>query len=347
MKHAMKLLLAGATVSVAACGGGGGDSTSSNNTPPPTTPTAPTTPTNPPITPTDPPVTYSFVGTAVSNGETLVARRSVGIELTYGGGATELVQPPEVKVRRAANGELEFDLNGVKHSFEITDRVFDNGYDVDVDPDPNVFGDEYSLFIRTSTIDDLLSPGGNWHEIVMTQSTIVNAGTPALRSFAVIGSPTADVDLPQLGTATYSGTAFAEFYPEAGYVNNFTSRTELRSQLDMSVNFESTKISGALSGIEEKYPTGIENAPGPWLQVDGTWQMQETDFAASGFTGNIAADGAYNGALSLSGTSTYSGAFFGPTAEEIGGTLSLTGTAAAPAIGGAFNGIGAFTGSKN
>jgi hypothetical protein len=337
MKSAGRLLVVGAVALVAACGGGGGGGSNSSSGTPPSINPPPTTPTDPLNPPTrGEPTLYPWTNA-----------QSAGIELVYAGGSTALVQPPEVRVRRLSNGGFEFDLGGVTHTFAATDCIFTNGCTVNVDPSPNTFNDEYDLFIRTGTLDELLAPGSDWHEIVVVQSTVVNNGIPALRAFGIIGSPTTGIQLPQVGTATYSGTAFAEIFPANGYVNNFTSRTELRSRLDMAVNFENSKISGALSGIEERYPTGVEANPStPWESINGTWRMTETDLSVNGFTGKIVPDANYNGALNLT-SSAYAGAFYGPNADEVGGTLSLTGTAAAPAGGGDFNGIGYFTGTKD
>ena len=62
---------------------------------------------------------------------------------------------------------------------------------------------------------------------------------------------------------------------------------------------------------------------------DGGLTMEEANITGNGFTGAITADAGFTDAVgSIDSGSSYSGTFFGPGAEEVGGGINLTGTGA-------------------
>jgi hypothetical protein len=175
----------------------------------------------------------------------------------------------------------------------------------------------------------------------VVQSNIANGGQPDLRAFAIVGAETRDTALPTLGTATFTAGARLDVYPTAGFVNNTDSRTRINSDVSMFADFGGGTISGKMTDIAIRRPGEASFTPRP-----GTWAMEEAPFAVNGFTGKLTPDADYLAAspgATVDASSSYSGAFYGPGAEEVGGVLSISGVGQ---NGLPFNGIGAFSASR-
>ncbi len=340
-------------VLAAACGGGG----SSSSAPPTASPTGPIA--------YEIPVTEQLArlfadvngdgsdiddaGQIIVDGKTLAARSVgvAGVNLDYGGnGVTSLAQSgpgnsPPFKIRRAANGELEFELNGVLHTFTASDRVVSGGRLTDYNREDNANSIFYNLYNVTGDLEELFGSGNGYHEVLVVQSNIANGGQPDLRAFAIVGAETRDAALPKLGTAKFTGGARMDIYPTTGFVNNSSSRSRINSDVSMVANFGGGTISGAMTNISLRRPGETDFTPRP-----GTWVMEKAPFAVNGFTGKLMPDADYLAAspgVSISNTSSYSGAFYGPAAEEVGGVLSISGVGQ---NGIPFNGVGAFSATR-
>jgi hypothetical protein len=282
------------------------------------------------------------LGAALQGDETLTAR-SVGVagaNLNYSTGETSLTDATEVSVTKNANGELEFTLNGVRHTFTAADRQTESdgnvyGYDVS----DTVNGVYYSLYNHNGELDDLLSAGNGWSTVVRVQSNqIVTGGEPNLNAFAVIGTETQDSALAGIASATYSGRARLNSVPAAGFDNNGNSRTGIRSNLAMTVDFDAGEISGSLDNVTIQEPGMAETS------IAGSITMNQADFTQNAFGGTLTPDSTWVAAGNPSfQNGTYSGAFFGPDAEEIGGAISATGGSGVDA----FNAYGYFIGEKD
>ena len=102
----------------------------------------------------------------------------------------------------------------------------------------------------------------------------------------------------------------------------------------MWANFEAARISGRISEISarrwsERYQqwTGLDDTDIPFVEVD----MTETEIEGNGFEGRLMVNSETAG--------TYSGKFFGPRGEEVGGVLHTE--------DGDTVGVGYFTGNEN
>jgi hypothetical protein len=113
------------------------------------------------------------VGEIIVTGQTLTARSVgvAGINLDYGGsGVTSLAQTgpgnaPQFKLRRGSNGELEFELNGVLHTFTAADREEIGGRLDTYTRNDNANSIFYNLFSFTGDLDDLFGTGNGYHEV--------------------------------------------------------------------------------------------------------------------------------------------------------------------------------------
>lgn len=281
------------------------------------------------------------LGDALTSGATVVARSvgTAGMNLNYDTGETSLVDA-EVEVSQNANGELTVTVNGSTYAFDASHRRVETsgetyGYETD-GSDDNVW---VSAFNYTGEIDDLLNPGNGYLEVLGIQTNQVNGGEPSVRAFAVVGTETEDAALAALPTATYRGRSQLQVVPTTGFVNNGTSQTRLRSDLTMTADFGAGTVSGVLDNFTVQDAGSSDRNP-----VDGTIAMDETNFDVNGFRGSLSADVTFAGSLGISSAEgEYSGAFYGPEAEEVGGTTWLTAT---DTDGATFNGIGYFAGDQ-
>jgi len=264
------------------------------------------------------------LGTAMAT-ETFNARSVsvVGANLDYDTGDTSLASGTTMAVRRNANGELEYTLNGVLHEFTAADRVDcgggpDCGYQIEDDVNEIYYG----LYNGSGDLDEIQTPGSGWSAVVVFNSNQINAGgQPNLNGYAVIGTETQDAALAGLASATYSGRAVMNVVPTAGFENISTSRTRVRSDLTMAADFGAGEISGTMDNFTFQNPGEVETA------VAGSIAMNSADFVQNAYSGTLSADAAWTAAGNPSlATGSYSGAFYGPDADEVTGVLSATGS---------------------
>ena len=267
--------------------------------------------------------TQQDAGGAIADGQTLTARSVgvAGLSLNYGNGDTGLADAA-VSVVRNADGELTVTLNGVEQAFTTADRFVEDdgtvfGYDI-ADDANSVY---VSAFSQTGELNEFLNPGRGYAEVLSVQSNQVPGGAD-LRAYAVLGAETRDEALASLPTATYNGRARLDAVPDTGFVNNGTSRTRVRGDVTMMADFGAGTINGTLSDITTQ--TGDD---GLELSIAGSVAMNTARFNVNGFRSSLTGDSTLAASgLTLGSGSTYSGAFYGPAAEEVGGVLSATGT---------------------
>jgi len=282
------------------------------------------------------------LGTAMTAGETVTARSVsvVGANLDYNTGDTSLANDTTVAVRRNANGELEFTLNGVLHEFTAADRVdcggaSDCGYQVE----DGVNGIYYGLYNASGDLDEIQTAGNGWSAVVDFNSNQINAGgQPNRDGFAVIGTETQDAALAGLASATYSGRTRMNALPTTGFAGYNASRTRVRSDLTMTADFGAGEISGTMDNFTIQDPGEAETA------VAGSIAMSAADFTQNAYSGTLSADAAWTAAGNPTlATGSYSGAFYGPDADVVSGVLSATGSD----DGDGFIAYGYFEGNKD
>jgi hypothetical protein len=162
---------------------------------------------------------------------------------------------------------------------------------------------------------------------------------------AASGSGTPIANVPTSGAATYSGingTVGIYFVPSgAGAI----SSGALSGDITINVNFGTGAVCGLLSNMTA---TPVEGgAATPWNNVSLSANIKRLTDNAS-FTGTTSANGAPSGAgnagFSSAAAGDLGGAFFGPNADEAGGTWTLTEPGAA---GGGKTAFGAFGAASN
>jgi hypothetical protein len=141
----------------------------------------------------------------------------------------------------------------------------------------------------------------------------IDVGAPSTTSAAfVTGYKTPSGSLPSTGTATYLGSVVGTvIHPAAGQENGVAT-ADLSGNATLQANFASASVAGNL--------TNMMAGSLPWNSVSllGT-------IAGGQFTGTSAATSAPANAMSLnsSATGTFSGVFFGPSAQELGAVWTL------------------------
>jgi len=159
------------------------------------------------------------------------------------------------------------------------------------------------------------------------------------------GSGTPVANVPIAGTATYSGSgatggATGAYFVPSG--SGTIAAGSLTGNVALSVNFSSGAVTGSLSNMTAT-PTG-GGAATPWNSVNLTASINRLANNAS-FIGTTATTDAPAGAgsagFSSAATGGLGGAFFGPNANEVGGTFTLTDPNAAGGGKTAFGGFGA------
>ncbi|MEM8987812.1 MAG: transferrin-binding protein-like solute binding protein [Pseudomonadota bacterium] len=137
----------------------------------------------------------------------------------------------------------------------------------------------------------------------------------------VWGQPTPENEVPETGTATYTSTI-------VGFVLRQNDVSEMRGDVQLNVNFGQSTVGAAVN------PSYIVDGP------DGIQFVDLPTLAGEGFleTGNRF-DGPLQGTNDPTLRGKFEGAFFGPFATEVGGSLTFSNDSLA--------GSGAFAGTRN
>ena len=285
------------------------------------------------------------VGTSIAAlgaGKTLTAQKG-GVAALASDYSAGTIAPVKVsfQMKQNANGQLSIIVDGIERAFTVADR--------DVDPNSGLtYGYYYQdtgaqiwvgVWSYQGTLDQALNPAGtNYVQIWgfyadMTQSGIGTTG------FATIGTETTPAAISALsGTATYAGPARLDVYP-ANTTGGAANRTKFRGNLNMNVDFGSSTISGMISNMTVGQPGQ------PDTSFAGTMALDPTAINSNGFAGTMTPDAATLAQIAggATGTGTYGGTFYGPSANQLGGTMTFSGTAG----GVGQNGIGYFSGNMN
>jgi hypothetical protein len=155
---------------------------------------------------------------------------------------------------------------------------------------------------------------GTWYEDGAQAGTTI----PSVGGFMVVGQPTDPANIPTTGTATYLGAAGGIFIDTAAgagqpgdYVAAFSANADFAART-LAVSTANMTVNGVAM---------------PQHNITGTLSYGA---GSNSFTGNIATPSG------ITGTAT--GAFFGPTAQEIGGVTKMQ--------GGTVQAIGIFGGKR-
>ncbi len=223
-------------------------------------------------------------------------------------------------IKMNPNGQLSLIVDGVEHAFTIADRDVYAG-------DGKTYGYYFQdsgakiwvgLWNYNGTLDQALDPVSKDYMQIwgffadMTQSGFGTQG------FAVVGTETRPQDLAGLsGSATFTGRAGLNVEPATGFAGGGNSRTKYRGDLAMNVNFSTASISGLISNMTVAQPgQASTNTP-------GTIGLDPTTITGNGFSGTMTPDATLLATLAggATGAGTYGGTFFGPSADQLGGTM--------------------------
>ena len=295
-----------------------------------------------------PPVTRVFAADAGTAGQALaddkVLTAQAGgtsiYEIDWNNGTTRL-KSGTFKVVKNASGELTMTVDGVDYAFAPGDRFVDpsDGLVYEYQIDGSTTGVWLGLWTNTGTLDETLDPTTSGYAQVWGYYVDASQNGIASEGYAVVGTETKPADLALLPSATYSGRARLNTVPETGYVDNSTSKTRVRADLNMTADFAAATIGGSLSNITVEPPGQAQTG------VAGMVSMDQTSIVGNGFAGTLTPDATFIGAMGpgFTASGNYGGTFYGPAADQVGGTVSMTGTDAT----GAWNGTGYFIGTKN
>lgn len=163
----------------------------------------------------------------------------------------------------------------------------------------------------------------------------------------VTGSGTAPANVPTSGSATYSGSsghggALGVYFVPSG-TGTITSGT-LAGNASVTANFTNGAVTGTLSNMTATPAAGGTATPWNDVALSATVSREPATvfFNGSTSTGNAPA-GAGPAGFSSAATGSLQGGFYGPNAEEVGATWSLTEPNAA---GGGKTAFGAFAGAR-
>jgi len=299
----------------------------------------------PPASP--PPVTRLFAadagtaGKALADGSTLTAQQggTATYEIDWNTGTTRL-KSGTFKVAKNASGELTMTVDGVDYAFAPGDRFVDpsDGLVYEYVVDGTTTGIWLNLWNATMTLDEALDPNTSGYAQVWGYYADPNTGI-GTDGYAVVGTETKAADLALLPSATYSGRARLNTRPDSGWVDYGTSNTRVRADLSMSADFAAATIGGSLTNITVQPPSGTQTG------VAGTMSMDQTSIVGNGFAGTLTPDATLIGAMGpgFTAAGNYAGIFYGPVADQVAGTMTMTGTDAT----GAWNGTGFFIGTQD
>ncbi|MWD29984.1 hypothetical protein E0K89_021135 [Aquicoccus sp. SCR17] len=270
---------------------------------------------------------------ALDSGETLTAQEGANssLQVDYATGETSF-RDTDFQIRKNADGEMTFLVDGVEQAFVAGDRSDDYTYND---------GTTY-LWSASGTLADAIDdPDAPNYSQVWGYYTraLTEDGNGDTHGYAVVGTETSSDALADMPAATYSGRGRIDALPATGYVNNDTSRTRINGSVGLTADFGAATISGLINDVTVVRPGAAETG------VAGTATMMETSIEGNGFSGAIEADSTLqtNLGLGASGSTTYSGRFYGEAAEEASGTISMDATL----DGSAHNGAGFFRTTKD
>jgi hypothetical protein len=280
--------------------------------------------------------TTDTAAAAVKDGKSLSAdaTNSSTIGLAYGAGTAKAMDPAAFSVKKNAEGGMDMTVNGETVSFAGGDKYEEDGTSYEWE---NSGGFLSSMTAETKDILD--GTDKNYLNVWQYSSNKGDAGTTG---YAVVGAETAPDTVKAMANATYKGDARVD----TRQVADITDRAGVRGNLTLNAKFDQGTVSGSIDSVEARTRNAdTGNKWTGWAPVSGAAiSLTESKISANGFTGgtvvgNAAANSAIDGNLD---GSTYSGRFYGPNAEQVGGAISAMGTSE----GGKFVGTGYFAGNK-
>jgi len=167
------------------------------------------------------------------------------------------------------------------------------------------------------------------------------AGNQGYRGFGVVGAETDPSVVKSAANATYKGTAGAETWATA----DSQLRTQVRGDLTLNADFQKGSVTGSIDNLSRRSRDGnVSSTYSPWTAAAAgtSIAMTESKISGNGFSGGTLVANDPGGDVGNLAGSTYSGKFYGPNAEQVGGVMSLNGKT----TDGSYVGTGYFAGDK-
>lgn len=223
----------------------------------------------------------------------------------------------DVSLAKNSQGGVTLTVNGVKQVFTGANATPDgHGYRVQTsNKDMSIY-----TWDKATVADALASSNTDYAQV--WNYYVYNGKEPNTEGFAVLGTETKPDTLKGLPSATYNGRMTTKAYPNTGYVDNKTSILRLSGDVSMNADFGAGTVNGNIGNLTIRDPGTTTD-----VATSGSIAMDTAPISGNGFSGTLTPSGTFAGPTSTLTVSngTYAGKFFGPNADQVGGTIGLKG----------------------
>ncbi len=251
-----------------------------------------------------------------ANGNTFTAKSAQTQQDIINGGVTRLVSPATYMFDMNAQ-TLTFTLDGESYTLDISagssDYAGSKGYARVTVSGDNIFG------VRTPTdspFASYLAGNSDMQYAMPLRSYAVSAdGATVSRSYGVFGLETPASALPS-ATATYGGGFLVDLFDVNS--NDVSGRTTLYGGATINVDFANTQVTGGSLDVTSR-AEGFD----PTQTASGSFAILPVSFSGNQFNAPLNANVTD---LTIDPDATINGTFFGNAAQEVGGSITFTGT---------------------
>ncbi len=291
-----KSLAAGAVLALANCGGGETAAPIVN------------------VNPSFAQASSDTLSTAFTGQEILAKSVVTRQDLVSGGTTTTNVQTvygynpaTQILTLRIGGNTRSFDLTGSDPNTQISARM--------VEQDPGRAS--YGILVRSDDLQNYLGGTATYDYLIPIRSYYYEDGSRAvLRSYGVVGLQTPDSAVSaRTDTANYSGQFQIENYTSGSA--NFLDRVTYFGSMNANVDFAAGQLTSGAFNVLSK-----QNGIDPASPETGTLTLGTAALSGNGFSTDLSSGVS---GLTLQTGSKVEGVFFGPNAEELGGTVAYKG----------------------
>lgn len=267
----------------------------------------------------------------------LKANAVTSTAISYDGGKVNKAASSDFSLKKNGNG-VDLTVNGETITFSDSDLTPEKDGWEKQKPDGSDYKGAY-VFDADSAKSALDGTDKSYLQVWQYESW---NGDKATRGFAVIGAETDPQIVKSQANATYSGKALADTWME----NDSRERAGVRGDLTLKADFQAGSVTGKIDKLEARTRgADTDDKWTAWAAADtgANIEMTKAAISANGFSdGKLVAHDPSGEVGNLDG-STYSGRFYGPNAEQVGGVMSIKGASQ----DGKFVGNGFFAGKKD
>jgi len=235
------------------------------------------------------------------------------------GGSSEIMQEPPAHYPKLIDGSSQTSTSIVAFTLDSTTTSISK---ILGSIGPGSSDIELGSYQGQTSGNDLLFLLDGGGQLTLTSSGTEFASTFVLEpaginpSFGVIGVPTLNADVPANGSMTYNGTSTLQVFDGTSFYD-LTGRSQLTS------NFTSGKSQLTLDNLQGNYFDG--SSPPVAVANVGILSVDSINLSGSELTDGYAklTSTVVSGTISAGATTSLRGSFFGPSATEVGGVLSV------------------------